>query len=157
MGVTLTPPGEYDWTVRVRRWCGYFVKLLWPLFVGFIVTFCKIYFWCMCVLYFQFLLCWNSSWVDVPSQQRNYLQVSITLGELTAVVTSTKEVMFSSFVCFHCLLATLRKNLDKGICMKFSGKVGNGPVNKWLNFGGDLDQGSRHRQNTDWYVLSQCF
>jgi len=25
--------------------------------------------------------------------------------------------------------------------MKFSGKVGNGPVNKCLNFGGDPDQG----------------
>ena len=25
------------------------------------------------------------------------------------------------------------------ICMKFSGKVGNGPMNKWLNFGGDPD------------------
>jgi len=23
--------------------------------------------------------------------------------------------------------------------MKFSGKVGNGPTKKWLNFGGDLD------------------
>jgi len=23
--------------------------------------------------------------------------------------------------------------------MKFLGKVGNGPVNKWLNFGGDSD------------------
>jgi len=28
--------------------------------------------------------------------------------------------------------------------MKFSGKVGNGPVNKWLNFGGDPD----HRLDT---------
>jgi len=28
--------------------------------------------------------------------------------------------------------------------MKFSGKVGNGPVNKWLNFAGDLD----HRLDT---------
>ena len=28
--------------------------------------------------------------------------------------------------------------------MKFSGKVGNGPLNKWLNFGGDLD----HRLDT---------
>jgi len=28
--------------------------------------------------------------------------------------------------------------------MKFSGKVGNGPVKKWLNFGGDLD----HRLDT---------
>jgi len=26
--------------------------------------------------------------------------------------------------------------------MKFSGKVGNGPMNKWLNFGGDPDHGS---------------
>jgi len=25
--------------------------------------------------------------------------------------------------------------------MKFSGKVGNGPANKWLNFGGDLGHG----------------
>jgi len=25
--------------------------------------------------------------------------------------------------------------------MKFSQKIGNGPVNKWLNFGGNLDQG----------------
>ena len=24
--------------------------------------------------------------------------------------------------------------------MKFSGKVGNGPLNKWLNFGGDPDR-----------------
>ena len=24
--------------------------------------------------------------------------------------------------------------------MKFSGKVGSGPVDKWLNFGGDLEQ-----------------
>ena len=28
------------------------------------------------------------------------------------------------------------------ICIKFSGKVGNGPVNKRLNFGGDPDHGS---------------
>jgi len=26
--------------------------------------------------------------------------------------------------------------------MKFSGKVGNGPLNKLLNFGGDRDRGS---------------
>jgi len=37
--------------------------------------------------------------------------------------------MFSSFVSlFVCLLATLRKNSER-ICMKFSGKVGNGPMN----------------------------
>ena len=47
--------------------------------------------------------------------------------------------MFSSlFVClFVCLLATLRKKTSQQICMKFSGKVGSGPMNKWLNFGGD--------------------
>jgi len=28
------------------------------------------------------------------------------------------------------------------MCMKFSRKVGNGPMNKWLNFGGDPDHGS---------------
>jgi len=28
---TLARPGECDWTALVRRWCGLFVKLLWPL------------------------------------------------------------------------------------------------------------------------------
>ena len=28
--------------------------------------------------------------------------------------------------------------------MKFSRKVGNGPVNKWLNFGGDPNHGSEY-------------
>jgi len=44
---------------------------------------------------------------------------------------------------FVCLLATLRKNFptetSKWIGVKFLGNVGNGPMNKWLNFGGDLD------------------
>ena len=31
MGVTLAPPGEYNWTAYVRRRCGLFVKLLWSL------------------------------------------------------------------------------------------------------------------------------
>jgi len=31
MGCTLTPPGEYHRTVRVRRRCSLFVKLLYPL------------------------------------------------------------------------------------------------------------------------------
>jgi len=35
--------------------------------------------------------------------------------------------------------ATLRKKTSERICIKFSGKVGNGPMNKWLNVGGDLD------------------
>jgi len=39
---------------------------------------------------------------------------------------------------FVCLLATLHKTPER-ICMRFAGKVGNGPVNKWLNFSGGLD------------------
>jgi len=31
IGCTFAPPDEYDWTVRVRRRCGLFVKFLWPL------------------------------------------------------------------------------------------------------------------------------
>ena len=32
-GCTLAPPGEYNWTVHVRRRCGLSVKLLWPLVI----------------------------------------------------------------------------------------------------------------------------
>jgi len=31
LGCTLVLPREFDWTVHVRRRCGLFVKLLWPL------------------------------------------------------------------------------------------------------------------------------
>jgi len=41
------------------------------------------------------------------------------------------------------LLATLRKNFGM-ICTKYSGKVGNGPMKKRQNFGGDPD----HRLDT---------
>jgi len=44
--------------------------------------------------------------------------------------------MFSSL--FVCLLATLRKNFQTHLHEIFR-KVGNGPMNKWLNFGGELD------------------
>ena len=51
-------------------------------------------------------------------------------------ITSGKEIMFSSlFVCL---------SLSEPICMIFSGKVGSGPLNEWLNFGGDLG----HRWDT---------
>jgi len=36
------------------------------------------------------------------------------------------------------LIISAKKTLAR-ICMKFSGKVGNGPMNKWLNFSDDLD------------------
>jgi len=54
------------------------------------------------------------------------------------VITSAKEDMFSSL--FVCLLA---KKCER-ICMKFSGKVANGPLKKMINFGGDPD----HRLDT---------
>jgi len=30
-GCTVAQPGEYDWTVHVRRRCDRFIKLHWPL------------------------------------------------------------------------------------------------------------------------------
>jgi len=51
--------------------------------------------------------------------------------------TSTKEVMFSSLFVSLFVCSQLCAKTSKRICMKFSGKVGSGPVNKWLNFGGD--------------------
>jgi len=46
-------------------------------------------------------------------------------------------------LCFrHCLsvcLLQLCTKTSKQICMKYSGKVGNGSVNKWLNFGRNSD------------------
>ena len=52
-------------------------------------------------------------------------------------ITSAKEDIYSSlFVCLCvCLLATSWKNFRT-----VSRKVGNEPMNKWLNFGGDLDR-----------------
>jgi len=46
--------------------------------------------------------------------------------------------MFS--LLFVCLFVNnFAQRTSERICMKFSGKVGNGTVNKWLNFGGDPD------------------
>ena len=49
--------------------------------------------------------------------------------------TSAKEDMFLLLFVF---LST-SNFAQKWICMKFSGKVGNVPMNKWLNFGGEPD------------------
>jgi len=47
---------------------------------------------------------------------------------------------YVSVIClFFCCAKT-----SKRICMKFSGKVGNWPLSKWLNFGGNPD----HRLDT---------
>ena len=48
------------------------------------------------------------------------------------LITSAKEEL-----CFHrCLFVA---KTSKQICMKFLGKVGNDPMNKWLNFGGNCE------------------
>jgi len=50
--------------------------------------------------------------------------------------TGAKQDMFSSlFVCLS--VSNFVQKLQKRICIKFSGKIGNGPMNEWLNFGGD--------------------
>jgi len=54
------------------------------------------------------------------------------------IVTSAKEVMFLSL--FVCLSVSNCAKTSERICVKFSGKVGNGPLNEWLNFDGDPDQ-----------------
>ena len=36
-------------------------------------------------------------------------------------------------------VSNFAQNTSERICVKFSGNFGNGPVNKWLNFGGDSD------------------
>ena len=67
----------------------------------------------------------------------------------TACVCVTNYVMFSLlFVCLCvCLSVCLSAKTCERICMKFSGKVGNGPMDKRLNFGGDriTDQDDPYR------------
>ena len=67
------------------------------------------------------------------------LLVATACCDILALITSAKEDVFSSLSV--CLLATLCKNLR--ICMTFSWKIGNGPINKLLNFGGNWRSGSQ--------------
>jgi len=60
------------------------------------------------------------------------------MGKFHAIFSSANYHVFVVVCLFVCLLATLRKTSER-ICTKFSGKVGNGPVNKWLNFGSHPD------------------
>jgi len=63
-----------------------------------------------------------------------------TRTESGPLITSAKGDMQSSlFVCWQLCAKTSER-----ICMKFSDSVGNGPMNNWLNLGGDLD----HRLDT---------
>jgi len=86
-------------------------------------------------------------------------RVSLYTQTNSIFVTSAKEVMFSSlFVCLSaCLFA---QKLPNAFAWHFQGRLAMGPVNKWLNFGGDPD----HRLHTGivfrirhyWETTLQC-
>ena len=48
-----------------------------------------------------------------------------------------------AIVVFCLSVTNFAQNIER-ICTKFSWKVGNGPVNKWLNFSGNPDHGGMH-------------
>jgi len=50
------------------------------------------------------------------------------------------------FITVCLSVSNFAQKTSQRICMKFSGKVGNGPINKWLNFGDDPNHGSRLQQ-----------
>jgi len=60
--------------------------------------------------------------------------------------------MFSRCL-FVCLSVSNYAKTSERICMKFSWKVGNGPMNKCLNFGGDPD----HRLDTGIVFRIRCY
>jgi len=73
-------------------------------------------------------------------QGENILSASATQGGHNYYLRQGEYVIV--VVCLSaCLLTTLRKTCER-ICMKFSGKVVKGPMNKRLNIGGDPDHGS---------------
>jgi len=78
------------------------------------------------------------SMTELPCLQS--LLVATACCDILALITSAKEVVFSSLSV--CLLATLRKNFQTDL-HEISGKIGNGSINKWLNFGGNWQSGSR--------------
>jgi len=87
-------------------------------------------------------------WLDRSSDSVNFTYPCDTNNHLSLVDHFLCSFPTPRTICFRrclsvCLLATLCKNLER-ICMNFSGKVGNGPMNNWLNFVGDLD----HRLDT---------
>ena len=70
-------------------------------------------------------------------------ELSSVCSVRVVIVTSTKEVLcIIVVVCLSVCLFDCQQlctTTSERTCMKFSGKVGNGPVNKWLHFGGDPD------------------
>jgi len=54
-------------------------------------------------------------------------------------------VCLSVYLSVCLTVSNFAQKTSERICMKFSGKIGNGPMNKRLNFGGDPDRGSGYR------------
>jgi len=108
---------------------------------------------------------------NMPNFSQQHVQGvawSLMIGNFTALTHNliTLSTNLHYYLCqvgyiivVVCLLATLRKNcwmdlhgifrvgwsLTSLFSKEFSGKVGNGPMNKRLNFGGDPDNRSRSR------------
>jgi len=91
-----------------------------------------------------------------------------SVSSINRVVRWMVFVMWNSVCYLHqgrygfvvvCLLATMCK-ISKRICKKFSGKVGSGPVNKWLNFWRswtDLRDGGTYIATLVWRGLAEVF
>ena len=73
-----------------------------------------------------------------------YVLIVSSVNVLQKIITSAKEDMFSSLFVSLSVCSQLCAKTSARICAKFSAKVGNGPMNNRLNFGGDPD----HRLNT---------
>jgi len=77
------------------------------------------------------------------SRTRNLTVSRTERRKSPAPVTSAEDDMSSS-LCVCLSVSNFAEKSSQRICIKFSAKVGNGPVKKWLNFGGDPD----HRLDT---------
>jgi len=103
-------------------------------------------------------VCWNwhltlTGWPDSPTGQWVRHQLTKLIQRKSVILAVCRRLLDyylrqgeqSCFrrclsVCLSvCFSATLRKKTFERICMKFSGKVGNRPMDKRLNFGGDLE------------------
>jgi len=74
----------------------------------------------------------------------NGARFRVLMRPVVAAVVDSLAFLPPPRICnHHCLSVCLAKT-SKRICKKFSGKVGSGPMNKWLNFGGDSDHDRDH-------------
>jgi len=111
------------------------------------------------------MLCWQRLFCFLPDYISVHCKYKLLIvSSLDILITSAKENLSVFIVVCLSVCWQLCANTSERICMKFSGKVGNWPLNKRLNYGGD--------PNTDWdtnpdpyhttgktwrYALFQCF